>query len=395
MPVKPLIIRKARPRAIMPLIYGTGFLFYFHSYLSIYVNSTFIERFAGEKLVGLLYVIGSLLAVAGLVFLPKALRAYGNYKVTLILSVLQIIATLALAVFGVGILIILNFIIFITLIPLLSYNLDLVLENYSTDVETGGIRGTFLTLTNIALVASPFIVGVILGTEESYSRLYVAVAFILIIFTLVFRNKFKNYKDPVYETVSTVTTLKKVWKSLNLRNILLANVVLRFFYAWMVIYTPIYLHEHIGMSWSEIGIVFTIMLIPFATIELPLGKIADKFFGEKEILTAGFIIMFFSTAALSFITTQTVIVWAILLFLTRVGASAVEIMSETYFFKKIGSEDSAMLSVYRMVYPASSVVAPILASFLLFFIDFRWLFLVLGFICLYGIRHSLAIKDTL
>lgn len=395
MPVRPLRTRKVYSRSIMPLIYGTSFLFYFHSYLSIYVNSTFIEGFAGEKLVGLLYVMGALIAASGLIFLPKALRIYGNYRATLFLSAIQILAVLALASFGVEILVIISFIIFITVIPLLSYNLDLVLENYSTDEETGGIRGVFLTLTNIALVASPFIAGLILGQNENYSRLYLVVALVLLVFALIFQRKFKNYIDPVYETVSTAATIKRLWKNLDLRNILLANVVLRFFYAWMVIYTPIYLHEHVGMSWSEIGVVFTIMLIPFATIELPLGKLADKFLGEKEILTAGFIVMFFSTATLAFLTTQAVLIWAIVLFMTRVGASAVEIMSETYFFKKIHSEDSSMLSIYRMVYPASTVVAPVIASVLLFFIDFRWLFLVLGFICLYGVRHSLAIGDTL
>lgn len=379
----------------MPLIYGTGFLFYLHSFLPIYVNSTFIEQFAGERLVGLLYVIGSLLAVAGFVFIPKVLRTFGNYRTTLFLGTLQIIAILALAVLGAEALIILSFIIFITLIPLLSYNLDLVLENYSTDAETGGIRGTFLTLTNIALVASPFIAGVILGAEENYSRLYIAVAFVMLLFVLIFRAKFKSYQDPVYEAVSVIVTIKKLWKNLDLRNILLANVILRFFYAWMTIYTPIYLHEHLGMSWSEIGIIFTIMLIPFATLEFPLGKIADKLLGEKEILSAGLVVMALATASLSFITSANLLVWATLLFLTRVGASTTEIMTESYFFKKIGSEDSSTLSIYRMVYPASFVIAPIVASAFLFFFDFKWLFLALGFICLYGIRHSLAIRDTL
>src|SRR5690606_23149335 len=109
------------------------------------------------------------------------------------------------------------------------------------------------------------------------------------------------------------------------------DFVLRFFYAWMVIYTPLYLHNYIGLEWSSIGVIFTIMLIPFALFELPLGTLADRVYGEKEILIAGLAIMSISTISLFFITSSAFVVWSVALFLTRVGASAVEIMSETYF----------------------------------------------------------------
>jgi MFS family permease len=137
------------------------------------------------------------------------------------------------------------------------------------------------------------------------------------------------------------------------------------------------------------------MLVPFVILELPLGKLADKKLGEKELMTGGFIWLAVSTAILSFVETPFLILWAILLLLTRVGASTVEIMTETYFFKKIDEHDSDLLGFFRMVQPASYVIAPIIASIVLMFVDFRWLFMVLGIICLYGIRWSLSLKDTL
>ena len=64
----------------------------------------------------------------------------------------------------------------------------------------------------------------------------------------------------------------------------------------MVIYTPIYLHEHIGLPWSDIGIIFTIMLLPFVLFEFPAGKLADGKWGEKEPPIIGIILIAVSTA---------------------------------------------------------------------------------------------------
>jgi MFS family permease len=172
-------------------------------------------------------------------------------------------------------------------------------------------------------------------------------------------------------------------------------MILRIFYAGMVVYTPIYLHEYIGFAWSEIGVMFTIMLLPFVLLEYPLGKMADSRFGEKEILSAGFICMALFTAILSFVSLPSLILWTALLFMTRIGASAVEIMSETYFFKKIDWGDSNLLSFFRIVDPIAYIITPLVVSVLIYFFDFRWVFLALSVIVLFGLRYSLSIKDTL
>ena len=163
----------------------------------------------------------------------------------------------------------------------------------------------------------------------------------------------------------------------------------------MVIYTPIYLHKYIGLDWQTIGLIFTIMLLPFVFFQLPLGILADKKFGEKEILNIAIVILGITTITLSFITTNTVWVWATLLFITRIGASSINIMSETYFFKKVDAKDSDIISFFRMAKPIAYIFGPTLASLTIFLIDFRYIFLVLGIIMLTGLRYSLTIEDTL
>ena len=102
----------------------------------------------------------------------------------------------------------------------------------------------------------------------------------------------------------------------------------------MVIYTPIYLHEYIGFGWDKIGIIFSIMLLPFVILDFPLGKLSDKI-GEKKMLMAGFLIMTSSVLAIPLMTEPLLWLWAVILFMTRVGAATIESLSESYFFKVI------------------------------------------------------------
>ncbi len=161
----------------------------------------------------------------------------------------------------------------------------------------------------------------------------------------------------------------------------------------MVIYTPLHL-VHLGFSWADIGIIFSIMLLPFLFFELPLGPIADKYTGEKEIMAIGFIILGLSTISLSFITSSNLFVWAILLFATRTGASFVEVMSETYFFKQVTGSRIHAISFFRLTRPIALIISPLIASVSILYFGEQYSFIVLGIICLYGLRFVIPIVDT-
>ncbi len=170
--------------------------------------------------------------------------------------------------------------------------------------------------------------------------------------------------------------------------------LLHFFYSWMVVFSPLYLHEVLGVSWSHIGIMFTIMLLPFALFEYPLGKIADKKIGEKEILVLGFLIISISLAFFAFNPGTSLVLLTLILFLTRTGASMVEIMSETYFFKKIDRADSELISIFRYTSPLAYLIGPLLATIILQMFSYQILFATLSVIVLLGTYFSHEIKDT-
>jgi MFS family permease len=125
-----------------------------------------------------------------------------------------------------------------------------------------------------------------------------------------------------------------------------------------------------------------------------LGKLADTKYGEKEIMTAGFIIMGVATMILAFVTVKSVALWALLLFITRIGAAAAEIMMETYFFKTVSPRDSGVLGSFRITRPVSYFIAPAISIVGLAFLPNQYMFIIIGLMCLVAIYPAVTIRDT-
>ena len=157
----------------------------------------------------------------------------------------------------------------------------------------------------------------------------------------------KYFRAHGYETIPKIG-LTQMWKEFransNICDIWVDSFLLNFFYAWMTIYVPIYLKWHIGFSWQEIGLLISIALLPFLLFQYPLGRLADKKLGEKEILILGFLVTSITLFIIPLLNTTNFFAWAGLLFATRVGASFIEISTETYFFKKVSAENVGMIS---------------------------------------------------
>ena len=383
-----------KPLHLRVITYTLSFFLAIHGYLVVYINSSALSQIIPPQAVGLLYTFGALLSVIGLSFLPKILSKVGDFRATLSFLIVEVCTMTALAVFFPSPVVVVLFLVHVMIMQFLRYNIDIFLESDSKDEQTGSIRGIFLTINNIALVCAPFVIGKILKGGNDYSAVYTIATLALIPALLILGLWLKQFKDVHYHQAPLLKTIKRLKHLPSVRRIIICDFLLRFFYSWMVIYTPLYLHEYVGLPWSSIGIIFTIMLLPFALFEFPLGRLSDTRYGEKEFLTAGFLILGIATASISFIGSTSLPLWALILFLTRTGASAVEIMTETYFFKKTDHEDADIISLFRMSESGAYIVAPLLATVLLFILPLQYLFLILGVIALSGILFARKIRDT-
>ncbi len=389
-----LVESTLKRHTLISAIYVATILLSFHYVFVVYINSNFLDGFFGEKLIGFLYAIGSLINIAAFFYISRILEKIRNYRLLLVLVVLEIAALVGLAlshnIYLIGAL----FIIHHAINPIMLFSLDVFLERLSSDNKTGSIRGTFLTIINTTFVFSPLLVGIILGSGENFPLIYlISSGFLLPFFYVIYKN-FRNLPHKPYKEIDIKATVRAFTHNKNVRNIFIVSFLLQFFYAWMTIYTPLYLHTVIGFSLKDIGIIFSIMLLPFIIFQIPLGELADKKLGEKEILSIGIVVMALSTIALSFIASKNLALWAVLLFLTRIGASAVEIMTESYFFKQVDGTDTNLISFFRNARPLSYILGPLVASIFLTIVSSQYLFLILGILMLLGLRYTLTLKDT-
>lgn len=376
-------------------IYLLGFLFALQTALPNYINSSFLSTLMSEKLLGVIYISEAVLAIAGFFLMSKILRRFGNFKVAIVMLLLETAALFGLALNNNVLSASFFMTVSITLLTFLSFSLDIFLEGNSLDANTGKIRGIYMTCVNLAWAISPFLTGLILA-DTGYSKIYLAAFLLSAPIFIVLRTALGGFKDSAYPTANPFQTLSQIWKNKDLLNIFLAGFLLQIFYCWMTVYTPIYLHLNLGLGWGQIGIIFSVMLLPFIFVQFPAGELADSRFGEKEMLSLGFIIMALATMVMYFVAGQSLLVWALILFSTRVGAAVVEIMCDVYFFKKVDSQNADIISFYRMARPWAYIFGPLLAIILLSLPNFEMknLFLVLGFLMFFGLKFSFSIKDT-
>lgn len=371
-----------------------GFIFTLHIAIPIYSNSSFLSLFADARTIGWIYMAGAAAGILGYLAAPWIIRKVGNYATSLALVCIQIAIFYGLVASSSIKILAFLFILQIAIGSLISLTLDIFLEVYTDGHKVGTVRGLYITTLNASWVIAPLIGSMLIGVDENYRNTYLAaLAMLFPLLYLIYRN-FPRFKDPHYRHFSPWQLITRITHSKNWIRLFTANLILQTFYAWMVVYSPIYLHKTIGFDWDEIGIILTVMLIPFVLIQYPLGKLADQKYGEKEMMSIGFLIMGIATMMLPLFTMKSVGLWAAMLFMTRVGAAMAEIMIETYFFKTVSAQDSAILGSFRITRHASYFIAPLITVIGLMFTTSPYLFTIVGVIALLGLYPALTIRDT-
>ena len=375
------------------IIYLAGFLFSLPLALNSYINSSFLASFVDEKLVGVIYTLASLGSVLSLILAPRIFRKLGVYKFLVSVALLCAGSIIAFAYANSAASAILIFIAGLSFNTLVVFSLDEILKIFSKGIGTGVIRGTYLAIASSAWIVAQLTLGLYLGAF-SYKTIYLVSFGIMMLFVLVALLKLKNVPDPAYDQTNSIKYVGDFFKIKNLARSYGLAYLLQFFFAWMIIYTPIYLSAYLGFSWKEIGIIFAVMLTPFSILPFSLGKYSD-IIGERKMLMYGFTITALATLALFFIQIHSVAIWAFVLFMTRVGAATIETMVDVYFFKHISPENEQYIGVYRSASPMAYTIGPLLASAIFIFIpSFNYIYLILGAIMLFGIYLSSTIRKS-
>lgn len=375
-------------------LYLAIFLYAVCDAIFAYAQSSYLNQYVSLQWVGVIFFLAYLLTFIVINYYPNLIAKYSNLKMALASIALRLICLFIFISSQNSLLVLVTFLFFVLSLVLTFTNMDIFLEAFSRNESTGRTRGIYFTIYNLGWLVSPLLAGLILN-YYNYALLFGFSLLLNLPLAVILYYKFRKAENHYLgKKFNLLKTLITVLKKPDLRKIFFVAALLQFFYAIEVVYGPIYLNQHIGLNWEQIGIVFTFMLIPFVIIQYPAGILADKYIGEKEMLFVGTVLMAVTSIAMGIYTGTSLIFWAIILFLSRVGASLVEIMRETYFFKKVDVDDIDLINSFRSTIPLAYLIAPILAAAILYYSKLNNIFVFLGVIMFLGLWPILTLEDT-
>jgi MFS family permease len=378
----------------LSIIYILGALLAFTAALPSYIQSSFIEQMAGLQYVFIFFIIANVFSIIFLIFFPRIIKKINNYRTTLIVSVLNLISLFALSLATSPWVILLAFTTMVVTAALVWINMDIILELFTKNSNTGKTRTIYFTIVNAGWVATVLALGNILETSN-YQFVFFLAAAIMVPFTIILiMNKNKTSKAVNYESGKFRLAIKKTWQNKNLRGVFFLALLLQLFYSLAVVFIPIHLTQNLGFNWQQLGIMFAVMLLPFLFVEIPAGIIADKYLGEKELFKTSLIIIIISLLLFFFTKSTSVFVWTAILFFSRIGAALLEAMRETYFFKNVEAKNISLINLFRVTGPLGYIIGSIMGIIVIKFLPLEYIFLFSALIFLVGFYFVRMIKDT-
>jgi predicted MFS family arabinose efflux permease len=176
-----------------------------------------------------------------------------------------------------------------------------------------------------------------------------------------------------------------IWNRADIRKPLTSILLLQIFYALMVTFVPIYLADIIGIEPKSLGIMFTVMLLPFVLLGYPIGKSLDKGTSGRRAAQYGLIIMIITTLAFPFIQTKSIIIWGLVLLISRIGAVILETAGDGIFFRSIKEEETELLGIMRDMQPMGYFIASLVGVIVLSIGTINDIFYAIGAILILGI----------
>lgn len=357
-----------------------------------YIMSSYLKISIGTGKVGLFYLAAYLVVFLILLNLHKIIKKFGKSDAFFTFLCFKIIALLTLIITPAN-----NLSPFILIIFLVSGGaaavcLDIILESFSTNGKSGRIRGMHLMILNAGFIFGPIVSTQILA-NFNYQIAFSLSFFLEILILSMSLVSLNHINHKTREDLKIIDIAKKIFKRRNVLRIYYISMTLEFFYALMIVYSPIYLRD-LGMSWGNIGLAFTIMLTPFVFLPYLIGYLADKRLGEKEMLIFAIFFITIGTIAVYLTSSVNVLIWAVVLLSTRIGAAMIDTLRDSYFYKKINGDDIDLIDFFRTAGPVGYILATAFSFILLFFFPTKYIFILLAIITFSALYPAFRLVDN-
>lgn len=379
---------------LSPILFASFFLSLNFGIL-LYIKSSLVGELLNEPFSSIIFFFSAILNIIFFLLTPRILKKFGVENAFLFFVLLVALGTWGLFASKLSWQIAFSLILYECFMFMSYWCLDIFLEERTSNAKTGEIRGVYFTLLNLGIAIGPLLLTLLVKGNELVNIYLSATLFLCFPIAFAILKVLNERKISFDNKPEEINLPFNDWfKNKNIRSITNIRIVLETFFASMVIYIPIYLYETIGFGWSELGLIFTIMLLPFVILEWPAGWLADNVMGEKEILSTGLFITGVSLLIMPFLG-KNYFAWMGILFLSRIGASLIEIMTESYFFKKTSINDYGLISIFRLARPFGVMFGTSIGLFASYFLSIQIIFVLLSLFVLVGLYEALSINDTL
>ncbi len=376
-------------------LYTITLLYALHYSLPLYSESTFLGGVIDPKYIGVTYGVAALLAFFTTIHISGILNRTSLIRATIAIIILECASLLILAFATTPFIILTTFILHSAFLGALFIVLNILVEAVSSDHETGRVRGAYLTVLNVGIITGPFFASYLV--QDGFMFLFLASATCLALCTYFLVRFLSHVSEITHKIPDFVHAMHELRRSPDTSRIMYAQFLLELFFAIMVIYVPLFvIKEDIASLSTYLGIILPIALIPFILLPYPLGRLADTKLGEKELLFGGFTLMITGLLLLAFVPHPTVTLVACILLLARIGASMVEEMASSYFYKHVSVSDVDVISLFTNTRNIALIIAPVIGSILLSFAPERFSLIFITFACMLtvGIIPLFKLHDT-
>lgn len=320
-----------------------------------------------------MYSISAVFSFIAILKVGKLLSRWGNKKVLMVAVALEALSLLVLALSTTVSVNLLAFVAHLVLLSVMYVGINILLESVSTDESTGRVRGVFLTILNLGILTGPFFAAQFIG--DGLRVLFVLGAICLIPVGYTLQKYFSTIQEPVYVAPSLLGNLSKLKNLPDIRRIVIIQFILELFYIIMIIYVPIYLMKNeITDLVTYLGVIIPIVLIPFIVLPYPLGRLADSRLGEKELLVFGLLLMIFGTTIFALLSVPILSYYIFALLLARLGASMIEEMASSYFYKQVNSSQSDLIGIFTNTRNMAIIIGPLIGSVLIYTLSLNAVF---------------------
>lgn len=377
----------------MQLIAFLGFLYGLSVSLLAYVTSSYFKAVTGSDNVSAFYLFAFAVVLPIFFYFHRLVEGFGRARTLMVVLFVQVEVLLFLQILPLSYAGAALLIVYAVLNSVVAIMIDVVLEAYSVDGVTGRLRGLYLSVYNFGVMVGPLVSMYILA-EYGFATIFAAEVMVYVGMFLTVFVALNNIRGHVKRQRLSLGKIVRTFRARSdLTAIYAVSLALRFFYAAMTVYMPLYLLGR-GMSPMEVGVVFAVMLVPFILLQYPAGVLADKKYGEQEIIIIGLLIMIGATLWMWLTRRTDAATWMAILTVSRIGAALVETMEDSYFYKQINANDVALINFFRTTRPLAYIVCMILLGVTLMFFSIQAIFLVIALVLTAALVPATMLRDT-